>query len=216
MRVLRTIVVALAVSFCGAACTSYIPTYYYGINTEPGVKLAANPYPFTIELRSLRAPSRYKDQMVYRTAEYRVGFYEYSQWVEPPAEMVGRALLNALKDSKLFVRVDPVGAILAPDLVLQGNITGFDQVVGEKAETAVCEMDLEIVPGAGGRPVWNYTAKATVEQKEKGAAGFVPAMVAAVDEAILKAIGAMEASTELREFAAEKKEPTVTPTATAR
>ena len=182
----------------GLSCSGYLPTRYYAIDEKPPVVKASNAYPVALEVRALRAPSRYKDQMVYRTSKYQIGFNEFSQWVEPPGEMVMRALINGLNKAQLFQRVEPLGMIAVPDLILQGNVIRFDQVLGKKGKMADCEIELEIVPISGGRPIWKYAAKGMVEQEKAGADGFVPAMSAAVDEALSGAIAAMDGSAEDR------------------
>jgi uncharacterized lipoprotein YmbA len=215
MRSMQIVVPAFVVVLIGLSCSSYLPTRYYVIDEEPPVVRASRTYPATMEVRSLRSPSRYKDQMVYRTSQYQVGFNEYSQWVEPPGEMVRRALTSALDRAQLFERVEPVGMITAPDLILQGSIVRFDQVIGKKGNAADCEIELEIIPMAGGKPIWKYVAKGMVEQEKEGAEGFVPGMSAAVDEAISSALAAMDASEELQKYIAEEAKPTATLTPAA-
>lgn len=209
---MRIVAPAFIIFMAGLSCSGYLPTRYYAIDEEPPEVKAFNAYPATLEVRTLRAPSRYKDQMVYRTSQYQIGFNEYSQWVEPPGEMVMRALVNALNKAQLFRRVEPLGRLAAPDLILQGSVVRFDQVLGKKGKMADCEIELEIVPTSGGRPIWKYAAKGMVEQEKAGADGFVPAMSAAVDEALSGAIASMDGSAELRECITEMSAPTPTPT----
>jgi uncharacterized lipoprotein YmbA len=212
MRFMQIMMPAFVVVVIGLSCSSYLPTSYYAIDEEPPVVKASRTYPVTVEVRSLRSPSRYKDQMVYRTSQYQVGFNEYSQWVEPPGEMVKRALTNALDSSRMFERVEPVGMITAPDLILQGSILKFDQVIGKKGKVAECGLEVEIIPIDGGKPIWRYEAEGMVEQEEDGAEGFVPAMNAAVDDAISSILAAMDASEELQRFVAAAATPSPTPT----
>jgi ABC-type uncharacterized transport system auxiliary subunit len=195
MKIIVNILALLAIPLCLSSCRS-VRTYYYLINTDLVVPRSEKQLPLTVAVNNVRAPSRYQDQMVYRTSEYEVGFYEYSQWVEQPAEMVRRALLDALKDSGLFQRVDPIDIVVNPDLTLQSAIVSFDQVVTKTGNSAECELTLELLRGNSGQPVWSYDAKARVAQKGKGK--FVEAMSAAVSKGINDAIADMEKSAALQ------------------
>jgi ABC-type uncharacterized transport system auxiliary subunit len=202
MKKLATILAILAVSLCISSCKT-VRTYYYLINTDIAVPKAEKQLPLTAAVNNVRAPSRYQDQMVYRTSDYEVGFYEYSQWVEQPAEMVRRGLLNALKDSGLFKRVDSIDIVVNPDLTLQSSIVCFDQVVAKEGNFAECEFRLELL-GSSGQTVWSCDAKAHVAQKRKGT--FVEAMSEAVSQAIKESLADMEKSAALQKFA-EGKNP---------
>lgn len=197
MKTIINILALLSILLCLSSCRS-MRTYYYLINTDLVVPRSKKQLPLTVAVNNVRAPSRYQDQMVYRTSEYEVGFYEYSQWVEQPAEMVRRALLDALKDSGLFQRVDPIDIVVNPDLTLQSAIVSFDQVVTKEGNSAECELTLELLRGNSGQPVWSYDAKARVAQKDKGE--FVEAMSATVSKGINDAIADMEKSAALQGF----------------
>lgn len=201
MKKLASIAALIAVSLCLSSCR-VVRTYYYLINTDITVPRSEKQFPLTVAVNNVRAPSRYQDQMVYRTSDYEVGFYEYSQWVEQPAEMVRRGLLDALKDSGLFKRVDPIDIVANPDLTLQSSIVSFDQVVAKEGNFAECEFLLELLQGNSGQPVWSYDAKARVAQKRKGT--FVEAMSEAVSRAINDSISGMGKAAALGEFAEAK------------
>ena len=196
------------------SCSSYISTRYYLINTEPAVEKSDTRFPFIVEAEILHASARYQDQIFYRTSNFNVGFYEYSQWVDTPAEMVRTALINALLETELFESIEAPGAVMKPDLILRGNIQTFDQVFTDKGLLAECEIALQLLKGDRSGLVWSYDAKESVRQK--GKAGFPAAMSEAVDKAIGNAIASMEKSSALRKFADQKKkENTPTPSKTA-
>jgi len=182
------------------SCQSYLQTEHFRIDTEPAVPKAAKRIPLTLLVNTSRSPSRYQDQIFYRSSEYEVGFYEYSRWVEQPSEMVTRALINALDASGLFESVVLPGGASNPDLILQTAITSFDQVVSKEGNSAECSLTMSILHGGSGKAVWQYKAKAVVKQNGK----FAAAMSEAVAEVIRKAIADMEASAALEELAAAK------------
>ena len=169
----------------GISCRSAgLPTKYYLIDTDPAVARAPAPHPLAVGIGKIRAPTRYRDQIVYRSSPYDLGFYEYSRWAEPPDEMVRRALKNIAGRSGLFRRADfsdllPPGAA---DLILEGEIVAFDQSVAGDKTYAVCEISLSLLDAANSSPLWTFTASNEVRQEKEG--GFPEAMSAAVREAI--------------------------------
>lgn len=200
MKTTTAAVCIAAICASGISCRMHVPTSHYLIDQAPEIPAAGRRLPLSLAVNNVRAPSRYGDMMFYRAADYEVGFYEYSHWVEPPAEMVKRAMLNALRSSGLFARVDPAGLAGRPDLVLQAELTAFDQVLEADGTFAECGLAMEILRCAGGDAVWSYEATGRVRQEERGK--FVAAMSEAVRRAIVGAIGAMEASDALAAAAA--------------
>lgn len=195
------VIVVLAFALGLSSCSSYIPTYYYMIDTDPEFEKADKPLPVSVTVGTLRSPSRYQDRMVYRKSRYEMGFYEYSEWIEPPAEMVTRAVVNALDASGLFSRVDTLDFTPGTDLIVLGEITRFDQEVQGEENFADCELLLELVRADGEEVTWRYRAKARVKQEKEGE--FAAAMSEAVRRALADAVSDMERSDTLRKFSEE-------------
>ncbi|MCX6355826.1 MAG: ABC-type transport auxiliary lipoprotein family protein [Candidatus Aureabacteria bacterium] len=183
------------------SCSTYMQTHYYVMNTEPDVPQAGATLPLRVGVNDVRAPSRYQDQMFYRTPDYQAGFYEYSHWVEPPAEMVKKALLHSLKASGLFQRVESLGVGARPELVLQAGIDSFDQLVTKEGLFAECALTLNLGRSDNGELVWTHESRVRVKQDGKGQ--FVAAMNEAMGKAIREAVTDMEGSEALREMAQE-------------
>ena len=198
----RTLLAAI-VACAAISCTPNIRTDYYVINTEPAMAKADTRFPMTVSVNNVRSPSRYQDQINYRTSDFKVGFYEYSRWVEPPSEMVRRTLYTMLRESGLFEKVDPSDIAWNPDLVLQITILNFDQVVEKDGDFAECALTMELLMKDTGKPVWSKQTRVQVKQEKKGE--FVASMSGAVAKAIAESIADMERSAALKELAAAKK-----------
>ncbi|MCX6357014.1 MAG: ABC-type transport auxiliary lipoprotein family protein [Candidatus Aureabacteria bacterium] len=196
MRGIKELVMLPVIALGLVSCVTYMQTHFYTIDTAPAVTAAATQLPLTVSINNVRSPSRYQDQMFYRASDYRVGFYEYSHWVEPPSEMVRRALTNALKSSNLFKRVEPIGIIGSANLILQTDIESFDQVISKEGTFAECTFVFELVKASSGQSVWTYEAKARVKQQGKGK--FVGAMSEAVAMALNDALGDMAHSDQIK------------------
>lgn len=200
LKVLLTCVLVMGV----ISCSSYMPTHYYLINTNPELEKAEERFPFTLEIANVRSPSRYQDRIFYRSGEYEVGFYDHSQWVEFPSEMVKKTLANALIASGLFFGVDSFGSPAGSELILRCEIGRFDQLIAAEDYFADCELTLELISDNGSKSIWNYRAKARV--KQEGEDGFAAAMSEAVSRTIAEAIADMAGARSLKELAAVKEE----------
>jgi ABC-type uncharacterized transport system auxiliary subunit len=202
MKTISTAIALLITALMVASC-SHIQTRYYMIDTEPTVERVKKHLPLVVEVANVNSPSRYQDQMVYRTSGYEVGFYEYSKWAENPSDLVRITLINILRDSGLFQQVVPAGTIAAPDLTLRCTIARFDQDITKAGYFADCELMLNLITRGNGKSIWMYEAKGHV--KQPGPGKFVPSMSEAVKAAIMDAVDDMEKSSELQKMAAEKK-----------
>jgi len=189
----------------GVSCRSAgLPTKYHLIDTDPAIVRSPVRHPVELGIGKVRAPTRYRDQIVYRSSPYDVGFYEYSRWAEPPDEMVRRALKNIAGRSGLFQGVDfaELGPPGPADLVLEGEIAAFDQIVEGEKTYAFCELTFFLLDAGTSSPVWAFTASAEVRQEKAGE--FAAAMSAAVKSAIEDALADMEISGVLSRLAEEK------------
>lgn len=183
------------------SCGSTLPTYYYRIDTDPGMNKVDQVIPLKVEVNSVRAPDRYQDRIVYRRGEYEYGFYDYSRWIDIPGEMIRRFLIDALIEAGLFSLVDPFGNNSDSDLDLNSEIISFDQVVDGELKFADFGLILEFSRSDTGAPVWSYRTKERIEQQ--GEESFAAAMSEAVKKVITRAIVEMEESEKLRRLPAE-------------
>ena len=184
------------------SCRSALSPRYYLIDTDPVIARSAAECPFSLGIGKIRAPSRYRDRIVYRTSEYDLGFYEYSKWAESPDEMARRALRNIADRSGLFRRVDYNEMLPLADLVLEGELGSFDQVIAGEKTYAVCEMTLFLLDGKSSALLWSFTAVTEVRQEKDGE--FAAAMSAAVKTAIEDALADLERSGVLSRLEAGK------------
>lgn len=199
MRAPRFVILGILAAMGISSCRTSVHTDYYLLGPAPEVVKAESALPLTIAVASVRCPSRYRDQIVYRTSDFEVGFYEFSNWIEPPAEMIQRSLVKALRSSGIFKAVDAAGVIPKPDLSLQCTITTFDQVIDKKSRSAECGLAMEIIASDGGAPLWSYSATKRVAQDGKKI--FVAAMSEAAGKVISSAISDMKESDAIRNAA---------------
>ncbi len=196
MRSILTGLSGLLIILALGGCRSPRPTDYYLIRVEPAVPAAEEPLPLAVDVSDVRAPLRYQNRMVFRRGPYRVGFYEHSRWAALPAEMVRRALIDALNRSGLFDRMELIGQDPRADIFLLAEIVSFDQVIEGDEIRAEFSMILEAIRADTGSAAWSGRFSASVPQEAEGEPA--AAMSAAVAEALTRAIEELAAAEELR------------------
>src|SRR5690606_3497556 len=112
--------------------------------------------------RLLTAAQPYNQPIVYRTSEFEVGSYAYSEWAEPPRDTVTRTLVDALIASQRFSDVGYAIDQSRPDLLLSGELRRFDVMRNTEPWQAVCEVRLELRHALEKDLVWQDTLTAAV------------------------------------------------------
>jgi ABC-type uncharacterized transport system auxiliary subunit len=189
---LAVLTVALvAQAGCGLARRPSVPIRYYSI--EPGTPGAAagEPAGGVLVVRAFESASRYRERIFFRAAGGGVGFHERERWVEPPAEMVARALRRALEAARVARIVAHERLVRRPDVFVEGNLTRFDEVEGPKQWLAQCEVELVVKQAERGEVLLATRLAASRPAKEPTTAAFVEAMNAAVGELTAKATEAV-------------------------
>lgn len=115
----------------------------------------------------------------------------YAEWAAPPAEGAEQALRRWLLDSHLFSAILAPGSRVAPDFILEGELTTLMAVQGEGVAKA--EMTLLLVDERrGGRLVGQMVSRGTAPL----ASGTAAPTAAQAAEAMSAALGNAFASLE--------------------
>jgi uncharacterized lipoprotein YmbA len=202
----RHSIAAAAVVACvlAAACASRPPETRAYLLGEPAAR-APDPShdPATHDLPALRvkplAARSFLDtnEIAWRQGDVLAGTYRYHRWSEPPAEMVTRALILALRDGGRFAAVDGSAPRATAPLVLGGELLGLHEVAAADGTRprGVVELELTLEAEAGGGvPLRHWTLH---ESRSVDAAdASVDALVRAVSEAAEQAIAAIARDVE--------------------
>ena len=193
----RIVLVILAVLNVAAAssCLSFkepVGVHYYLIKPEPLEAKARQQFPLSLGIRPFSAPIRYQDEIFYRISDVEVGYYDYHRWVEPPSEMVTGTMVEALRASGLFSRVENVENAGPLDLVMEGDLIGFDEVESDGGRSAYCEVSLRIHRAGKGTPLWSDQFAAAIEVRQAGVSAFARAMSQAVADVTRQAVESLE------------------------
>jgi ABC-type uncharacterized transport system auxiliary subunit len=179
---------ATSALFCG--CGAARPMQYYQLTVptdmaqqEPnasGISLAIGPIVSNHLYR--------EDRIVYSGGAQQMGTYEYQRWTEPPAEMIDEVLLRELRASGRYREVVSQRSTSHADYVIRGRMYDFKEVSGNPLVARV-SIDWELHDGKSGSIVWthHYAHDEAVSGKD------VPAMVAALDRNVQRAVGELKA-----------------------
>jgi len=189
---IMAIPVAAAIATACLTFTEPVGVRYYLIKPKPVEERSEKQFPFALGVRPFSAPIRYQDQIFYRVSDVEVGFYDYHRWVEPPSDMIAGTLADALKAAGLFHRVESVENAGPSDLVLEGDLIGFDEVESQGGRSAYCEISLRIHRTGMGTPLWTGSFKTAVPVHEQGVSSFARAMSKAVAELTRQVIASLE------------------------
>src|SRR5450755_3088111 len=173
-----------------AGCGAARPMQYYQL-TVPNDMAQAEPNPSGISLAigPLTSSHLYReDRLVYSSGAEQMGTYEYQRWTEPPAEMVSEVLLRELRASGRYREVYSQRSSSRSDYVLRGRLYDFKEVPGSPLSGRVT-LDWELHDTKTGSIVWShhYSRDEAVSGKD------VPAMVAALDKNVQRAVGEVKA-----------------------
>ena len=189
VKMVAAVFAAIAFTFT-AGCGAARPMQYYQLSvpndmaqTQPnasGVALALGP---------LVASHLYReDRIVYGSGGEQMGTYEYQRWTEPPAEMIQEVLLRELRASGRYREVTPQRSSGHTDYVLRGHLYDFKEVSGSPVMARVT-AEWELYEVKSGATVWthHYGHDEPVSGKD------VPAVVAALNQNVQKAVGELKA-----------------------
>ncbi|GEM_PF-789837 len=117
----------LFLSFFLAGCGALIKQppaiiKYYQIN-YPAPPPAKEKIDKTIMVRPFNISSTYnRDSLVYTDDSYKCGFYQYDQWIAPPAGLIYEKIVRDLQATDCFEAVLTFGSFQTPDIRITASI----------------------------------------------------------------------------------------------
>ena len=191
-RLVKETLIFITPVLMAVGCRSTARLEYFLIQPVDRIERAERSSPYTLRVRPVKAPDRYRERIVYRLDEHRMGFYESSRWIEDPTQMVAAVLVETLRQRGFFARVATDAALPRADLTLDTTILSFEQVVDGDRLIAECALAFELTGKDDNALIWSGEGRAGVPQKDKGR--FAAAMEEAANRAVAQAIVKMEAA----------------------
>jgi cholesterol transport system auxiliary component len=147
-------VVLLAALLAWPSCRSGPPSVdeYLLATRPPPSAPSASPRLPAIRVKPL-VPRGFLDrkEIAWREGDVRAGAYHYRSWSEPPAELVTRRLIEALRARGAFEQVDGTAPRSAGPFTLSGELLGLHEATDEGGAhpRGVAELELAVeVSGA--------------------------------------------------------------------
>jgi ABC-type uncharacterized transport system auxiliary subunit len=166
-RTIRSIlfsVFALILSGCG----STKPIQYYTIQTPTAPALSTGTQAVSLVVAGIAGPEILRrSPIAYRVGGNEIGTYQYSQWEEPPVEMIQNSLIRLLRESGNYQSVTSLSGASAGQFVIRGRLDDFEEVDGPGI-TGLVSMEFELYDRKSGKVVWthSYSQSEPVQGKE--------------------------------------------------
>jgi ABC-type uncharacterized transport system auxiliary subunit len=186
-RSLTTIVFSLAALATLTGCAGKVryPTYYTLNIAAPPDPPAAENARASLAIREFRAPTYLRQgAIVYKTSPEQIGFYVYHRWAIDPRDLVTNAIIERLRASGTFARVQAYNGSRDVDYVLGGRLEKLEEIDyqgGTKVEVAITA---EMTSIATGVVVWSNSVSETGDVDKRD----VPAVVSEMNRTMQRAI----------------------------
>jgi ABC-type uncharacterized transport system auxiliary subunit len=133
-----------------AACSSDpVPRdAYYRLGTPTAQARAGGPIRGVLEVPPLRASGIVNERAIlYRDTPQQLMQYSYSAWIEPPAVMVQRSLIDALRQAQAFETIVSPVMRMDRDFELVGDLRQWEHVRGDNSVAIEMEVSIRRVRG---------------------------------------------------------------------
>jgi ABC-type uncharacterized transport system auxiliary subunit len=176
---------AALVILTGCAGRMKYPSYYtLNLPAPPDPPAAENAHG-TLAIREFRAPTYLRQgAIVYKTSPEQIGFYAYHRWAMDPRDFVTNAIVDRLRASGAFARVQTYDGSRDVDYVLSGRLEKleeFDYQGSVKVEVAI---SAEMTSIATGATVWSNAVSEMGDVDKHD----VPAVVSEMNRTMQRAI----------------------------
>src|ERR1700733_1659343 len=186
-RIVTTIVFCLAALVILTGCAGRVryPTYYTLNLPAPPDPPAAEKAHASLAVREFRAPTYlYQGPIVYKTSPEQIGFYAYDRWAMDPREFVTNSVIERMRASGVFARVQSYDGSRDIDYVLSGRLEKLEELdyqAGVKVQVAI---SAEITSIGTGAVVWSNAVSEIGDVNKHD----VPAVVSEMNSTMERAI----------------------------
>jgi ABC-type uncharacterized transport system auxiliary subunit len=186
-RIRITIVLALSSLIILAGCSGKMryPSYYtLNLPAPPDPPPAENAN-VTVAIREFRAPAYLRNgAIVYKTAPESVGFYAYHRWAVDPCEFVTDSVMDRLRATGVFSRVQPYDGRPGAEYLISGRLEKLEEIDYEGAIKVEVGISAQMIRIDTGAMVWSNAVSEVGDVKQHD----VPSVVAAMSRTMERAI----------------------------
>jgi ABC-type uncharacterized transport system auxiliary subunit len=186
-RTATTIAFCLAVLVILSGCAIRVRhANYYTLNLPvlPDPPAAENAR-VTLAIREFRAPSYLRQgAIVYRTSPEQIGFYSYHRWAMDPRDFVTNSIIERLRVSGAFARVQTYDGSRDVDYVLSGHLEKLEELDYQGGVKVQVAISAEVTSIATGKTVWSNAVSEIGDVDKRD----VPAVVSEMNRTMERAI----------------------------
>jgi ABC-type uncharacterized transport system auxiliary subunit len=186
-RTVTRIVFCLAALVILAGCAGRVryPTYYTLNLPAPPDPPAVEKAHASLAIREFRAPAYLRQgAIVYKTSPEQIGFYAYHRWAMDPRDFVTNAIIERLRASGAFARVQSYDGSRDVDYVFSGRLEKLEELDYQGGVKVQVAISAEMTSIATGKTVWSNAVSETGDVNQRD----VPAVVAEMNRTMQRAI----------------------------
>jgi ABC-type uncharacterized transport system auxiliary subunit len=208
MRRTVTIVFSLAALVILASCGGRVryPNYYTLNLPAPPDPPAAEKAHASLAIREFRAPTYLRQgAIVYKTSPEEIDFYAYHRWAMDPRDLVTDSILERLRASGAFARVQAYDGSRAVDYVLSGRLEKLEELDYQgsvKVQVAISAQMTNITTGA---LVWSNAVSEIGDVDKRDVPAVVSEMNRTMQRAIEKLVTPLSAGWAAGSIAAQRE-----------
>jgi len=159
---------------------------YYTLNlpAPPDPPAAENAHA-TLAIRQFRAPTYLRQgAIVYRTSPEQIDFYAYQRWAMDPRDFVTDSIIERLRASQAFARVQSYDGSRDVDYVLSGRLEKLEELDYQGGVKVQVALSAEMTSITTGATVWSNAVSEIGDVNKHD----VPAVVSEMDRTMQRAI----------------------------
>jgi ABC-type uncharacterized transport system auxiliary subunit len=161
------------------------PNYYtLNLPAPPDPPVAENARA-ALAIRQFRAPAYLRQgSIIYKTSPEQIGFYAYHRWAMDPRDFVTNSIVDRLRASGAFARVQTYDGSRDVDYVLSGRLEKLEELDYQGNVKVQVAISAEITSISTGAIVWSNVVSEIGEVDKHE----VPAVVSEMNRTMERAI----------------------------
>jgi ABC-type uncharacterized transport system auxiliary subunit len=185
-RTVESSVFCLAMLVVLVGCGRVRYPQYYTLNLPPPPDPpAAEKAHAVLAIREFRAPVYLRQgAIVYKTSPEQIGFYAYDRWAMDPRYFVTNAIIERMRVSGAFARVQTYDGSRNFDYVLSGRLEKLEELDHQGSVKVQVAISAEMTSIATGGIVWSNAVSEVGDVNKRD----VPAVVSEMNRTMQRAI----------------------------
>jgi ABC-type uncharacterized transport system auxiliary subunit len=182
------------------------PSYYtLNLPAPPDPPAAGNAHA-TLAIREFRAPAYLRQgAIVYKTSPEEISFYAYHRWAVDPRDFVTNSIIERLRASGTFTRVQTYDGNRDVEYVLSGRLEKLEELDYQGSVRVQVSISAEMTSIATGKTVWSNAVSEIGDVNKRDVPAVVSEMNRTMERAIEKLVTPLSVGVPVGSTAAKKE-----------